>query len=338
MVALPQQTKTLVLQQILLEKVVPSAILAPSAHNTQPWLFAVREDTLDAYIDASRHLVVSDPTKRQLYVSIGCAVTNALIAGNHGGYDAQLTYFPEGQDEEHKPAVRITFTPHPGQRSAPAAAALYEATQQRHTDRSFYDALPLTQPERAALGSKDDPAILLIEDRRQITAIAQLTEEATLATLSRQDFKEELSRWVRNNWTRQPDGMPGYAMGLPAPISLVGSFMVRIAPIHKQEGPKNRKQIESASAVAVFVTQTDTPADWMKAGQLLQRLWLEAVAADLAASPFAAAIEARGDIRSRLAQALQTDLFPQAILRLGHSAARNLRPTPRRSLQDCMRS
>lgn len=328
--------RTPVRENLLISRIIPLAILAPSAHNTQPWQFAARENTLEVYVDWSRHLAVSDPTKRQLYISIGCAITNVRIAATRWGYTTELTYFPEGDDEQ-KPVARITMIVNHAPSLTEHASSLFAAIKQRHTDRSLYDSKPLREQERAALVSRENPAVLFVEDRDHIAAIARLTEEATKATLSRKDFKEELSHWVRNSWTRQPDGMPGFAMGMPAPVSLFAPLMVRVTPIHKQEAPKTRKQIESASAVAVIVTPTDTPADWLRSGEVLELVWLEAVSADLAAAPLAAAIEAQENIRARLAQVLGSALHPQGILRIGHSAQRDLRATPRRSSNDCLR-
>lgn len=320
----------------LFDDVIAAARQAPSAHNTQPWEFKAISDTvIDVYVDWSRHLAVSDPTTRQLYVSMGCTLANMVIAGENRGTTAHIAYFPEGTDEQ-KPAARITYT---AQETAVSGetTSIMDAITTRRTDRSDYDAQPLTHEEKTALQSTQDARVTLVEDRRKIDLIGKLTEEGTLDTLSRQDFKEELAQWVRNSWTRQHDGMPGYAMGVPAPMSLLGSFIVRVAPIHKQEGPKTRKQAQSASAIAIIATEHDTPTEWMQAGQLLERIWLEAVAAGLAASPLTAAIEAHNNTRQKLQEALGTTSLPQAILRIGHSAAEQLRPSPRRSAQECLR-
>jgi len=54
--------------------------VTPSAHNTQPWIFALRDGAVDIYLDPSRHLEVSDPTGRQAYISLGCAGGAAIVA------------------------------------------------------------------------------------------------------------------------------------------------------------------------------------------------------------------------------------------------------------------
>lgn len=324
--------------QEIIGQIVPSMILAPSAHNTQPWKFAPTADgAITIFIDWERHLRIADPTHRQLYTSLGCAIENAIIAGRYWGYQPRLDIFPNGEGKE-SPIARLHFTPdHEEANAALITAKLFAAIEQRRTDRSLYTNQLLSTDERQALTSQKTPDVVLLEDRTKIAAIAKLTEEGTVITLSRADFKNELSQWVRNNWTFQSDGMPGYAMGMPAPISLLASVMVRLTPIHKQEGPKTRQQIENSAAIAVIVTPADKPADWLAAGQLLEQLWLQATSAGLAAAPLAAAIEANSNIRDRLRKVLNTSLWPQAILRIGHSQKPHLKATPRRTIEDCLR-
>jgi len=130
--------------------------------------------------------------------------------------------------------------------------------------------------------------------------------------------------------------MPGYAVGIPALLSLAAPLLVRVAPIHKQEQAQAGKQVRSSSAVAIVSTSSDTPVDWLKAGQVCEQLWLEATAVGLAVAPLAAAIEAGSDVRDKLKSAVDTADYPQVVMRLGHSDKKHPRATPRRSVAECM--
>lgn len=318
----------------LIGRIIPSATLAASAHNTQPWKFKVTGNTVDVFVDWDRHLTVSDPSLRELYISIGCTITNILVAARYWEYEPEISYFPEGE-EKHKPAARIVCnkTNHPANGKN---AVLFTAIANRRTNRNTYDKQPLTDKERQALPATDNETVILLADNNKIDKIAELTEEATIQTLSRKDFKEELSHWVRNNWTSRHDGMPGYAMGIPAPLSLVSPIMVRFAPIHKQEGPKTREQMNSSSAVAIITSETDLFIEWVKAGQAMEQIWLEATAAGLSVAPLIASVEAGEGTRAKLKQILGTSLLPQSILRLGHTGHKPLRSSPRRTLEECL--
>ena len=337
-----QQTKTtekqLISAETIKRQVIPSAILAPSAHNTQPWKFQTSTNTLEIFVDWDRHLTVSDPELRQLYVSIGCAITNADIAAKYWGSDTNITYFPQGEDKD-KPVVKITFTPSEvSQHDDSQVSELFAAIEQRHTNRSDFDNKQLTDQERnQTIYGTDQKITQLISDNKKINDLAKLSEEGTFSTLSRKDFKEELSHWVRNSWTSQHDGMPGYAMGIPAPLSLVAPIMVRVAPIHIQEAPKTKQQVATSSTLAVFSTKEDTPTSWLDAGQQLQKVWLNATSAGLAAMPVVAAVEAGDKFRHQMKKIIGTDLYPQSMLRIGHSPKNNLRSTPRRTLEECLK-
>jgi len=58
---------------------VRSAILAANAHNTQPWKFCVHPDRIDLRADESRNLGVMDPFRREMRISLGCALENLRL-------------------------------------------------------------------------------------------------------------------------------------------------------------------------------------------------------------------------------------------------------------------
>jgi nitroreductase len=49
----------------VLREAVAAAVMAPSAHNTQPWRFRIVGSTLELYSDPTRHLAVIDAERRQ---------------------------------------------------------------------------------------------------------------------------------------------------------------------------------------------------------------------------------------------------------------------------------
>ena len=313
-----------------MHKIVTAMTLAPSAHNTQPWLFKADTDSIDIFVDWSRHLEVSDPSERQLYMSLGCAIENGVVAAHASGHQVEVRYFPEGKDK-NKPVARMLLS-----NAALTEKPLADAISVRQTNRAIYDGKPLTSQEIQQIPTLTDSQVLSIDDREKIKKIASLTSEGTFTTLARSDFKQELSLWVRSSMTKQHDGMTGDAMGLPGPAAMLAPWLVKIAPIHKQEGPHAKKQVESASLVVVITTPTDTPEEYLKAGRMLERLWLEIAAAGLVASVHMSAIESSAELRDRTKNMLQIDALPQAVVRIGHTKKR-YRPTPRRTVEECLK-
>jgi nitroreductase len=70
-----------------LKAFVRFATLAANGHNTQPWRFAIRESGVSILPDFSRRTPVVDPDDHHLFVSLGCAVENFLIAAEATGRD-----------------------------------------------------------------------------------------------------------------------------------------------------------------------------------------------------------------------------------------------------------
>ena len=62
-----------------LSRLVYYARLAPSTHNTQPWKFVIGRREIDVFVDESRWLRVADPFRRELHISLGCAIESLRI-------------------------------------------------------------------------------------------------------------------------------------------------------------------------------------------------------------------------------------------------------------------
>jgi hypothetical protein len=76
------------------------AVLAPSGHNTQPWLFGLSQEALCLYTDRTRALPAVDPEDRELTISGGAALGTLRIALHHFGYAGQVERFPTPQDPD----------------------------------------------------------------------------------------------------------------------------------------------------------------------------------------------------------------------------------------------
>lgn len=72
------------------------AILAPSTHNTQPWLFKIvnNDSLIELYADRTRGLPVVDPDDRELTISCGAALCYLQIALRYFGfrYNVELLF------------------------------------------------------------------------------------------------------------------------------------------------------------------------------------------------------------------------------------------------------
>ena len=74
---------------------VEHALRAPSVHNTQPWRWRIRPDAVELHADWDRHLVATDPDRRDLVISCGAALHHLEVALAARGLTAQVRRMPD---------------------------------------------------------------------------------------------------------------------------------------------------------------------------------------------------------------------------------------------------
>lgn len=86
-----------------------AAVLAPSAHNTQPWLFRVAPSRIDLFADPARNIGTMDPLRRELQISLGCALENVVLAAPRHCKVPTVSLMPTPPDQTH-----VANRPRPG--------------------------------------------------------------------------------------------------------------------------------------------------------------------------------------------------------------------------------
>ena len=71
------------------ERIVAAGILASNPHNSQPWLFRITDSAIDLFADPSRQIGVIDPFRREMYIGLGCALENMVLAAAAEGFAAE---------------------------------------------------------------------------------------------------------------------------------------------------------------------------------------------------------------------------------------------------------
>jgi hypothetical protein len=211
-------------------RLVRAAILGASPHNTQPWLFRVREASIDVWADTRRHIGTIDPYLREMYVGVGCALENLLIAAAREGYAAVLTLMPDAADPAH--AAHVALIP-----AAPAESALYAAIPRRHTNRGPYDtarAVPSETLSAMAQLGPDLPDVKVFwfdrgPDRKRIgDAIVSATE----AIIADRQQSQDSARWFRasrQDLERHRDGITLDAQGLPPVVNALAKMLPAVS-------------------------------------------------------------------------------------------------------------
>jgi nitroreductase len=308
------------------------AVLAPSRHNTQPWAFEVDDDEVRVYADASRTLRIADPDGRQLVMACGAAIVNLRLAALHFGHASSLEILPAHRRDGLLARVRLE------ERTATSedAEELFQAIPRRRTNRMPLDGREPPQGLVTALlrDARREGVALRPVDDLQRRAVAELVAEADEHTWSNGKFRSELAGWTRTTGSARRDGMPGHALGMSDAAAFVLPLLARFASPAREEAERDRRRALATKALLVLSTPRDGEAEWVAAGEALQRVLLRATAAGLHASFFSHPIEQPG-LRRRLADIVGDTGAPQILFRLGYGL--DVRPTPRRAIDEVLR-
>ncbi|MEO3782317.1 hypothetical protein ABGB12_03235 [Actinocorallia sp. B10E7] len=292
---------------------VEAAGRAPSIHNTQPWLFLPEGDRIEVHADPSRRLPSVDPQGRALHLSLGAAVLNLCLAVAATGRRPFLDLLPTPGDTRHVATVTVDgpYTMDDDERG------LYAAIGERRTNRHPFLDTPVPPEasrrlEEAALLQGAVLKFVGAPERELLLGLARTADERKRDDAA---YRAELRNWTTDDPYRE-DGVPLDALG---PWNEDDTVPIRdFTPDLERSGTPGR-EFESEPVIAVLsIIGQDTPADWLRAGQALERVLLEATRLGLAISLFTQPLE-HSDLRALLADPTGRT-HVQAILRFGYAA------------------
>lgn len=253
----------------MLWECLTAAIAAPSVHNTQPWLFRPHARAVDVYADWRRQLPVVDPSGRELLISVGAAVFNLRVAIRaHGRMPLQLLLPAPGTPDL---VARVspgapTAVPH-------TARALALAVPQRRTNRwPFADAvLPRAVLANLVAAATAEGATLRMLGRDARSSVLNLVRSAEHEWQADPAYRRELTRWTRD----RPDPCDGVPLAAIGPRCDLNHLPLRDLGWARPGSPRKQARFEPSPTVGVLYTP-DTVAEWLRAGQALQRTLLTA--------------------------------------------------------------
>jgi len=306
-----------------LQAMIQAATLAPSSHNTQPWLFRLKESSVELLADRTRALPVNDPDDRELTVSCGCALYNLRVAAAAAGWQTTIEPFPDPADADLLAQVRFQPTA-----DTPTEAALNDAMAARRTYRERFadtpiDPIALQALIDAAQAEGATLSLLDTEDRR--AAAAALVADGDTLQWANPSWRRELAAWMHPR--RRGDGLLLPALAIP-----VAQLVVRTFDMGHGVAAKDRQLADESPLLAVLSTAGDAPGDWLAAGQALQHVLLEGVHRGLQASYLNQPIQVAA-LRPKLQQLTGRPGDAQLLLRLG-SPTKALPAAARRPVSD----
>jgi nitroreductase len=308
----------------LLLSVIEAAVQAPSSHNTQPWLFRLRPDTVDLVADRTRALPVNDPDDRELVISCGAALFNLRVAAAHAGWATTVEIRPDPQDPDLLASVHLRD-------GAPVEdlAALLEQVERRRTHRGRFDdekvAANAVADLREAAEAEGAELHLLEADRR--VDVAALVAEGDRLQFADPRWRRELAAWMHHR--RKGDGLGVPLLALP-----VTRLVLSTLDLGASTAAKDRDRVDDSPILAVLSTDDDSAEEWLAAGQALQRLLLVGAGHGLQGGYLNQPCQV-SELRPRLRSLIPGGRAPQVVLRLGYPAEGGY-PGPRRDVAEVL--
>lgn len=313
---------------------VAEAAAAPSMHNAQPWRFRflTGERVLSLRADPERAMPRSDPDDRALHIGCGAALFNLRVATAHAGLLPKIRLLPDPQDPLLLAAVHLADEV--GRLLDEDLARLHPAIRRRHTSRHPFAEKDIPESVRAALqdAAEREGAVLLFPGPWHAETVLDLIHDAESRDTLHPETSEDLVRWTRLGLEADTavDGVPEYAFG---PRKQDGKAPVRDFAGRRRVADRGTTTFEHNPHLALLSTPGDGPADWLSAGQALERVLLEATLADLATSLTSHALEDRA-LRLLTRDPVSGAGQVQMVLRLGYGPSGPA--TPRRPVRDVL--
>lgn len=300
-----------------LHELVRMATLAASGHNTQPWKFRLDGQSVAILPDFARRTVVVDPDDHHLFVSLGCATENLVIAAAALGRGSEVLV---GAGAEPQIGIRLSS-------AQPGGQDLYQAIPLRQSTRSVYDGQPISPADMALLETaarQEGVSVQFFTEAADRDAILDFVIQANSAQTDDPAFVQELAAWLRFSPARAVetgDGLFSACSGNPVLPEWIGARMFRMFFTKASENGKYRDHIRSSAGIVVFVGNRADPEHWIKVGRSFQRFALQATALGVRTAHVNQPIEVPS-VRPEFARWLgMPDARPDLVIRFGRAPA-----------------
>ena len=272
--------------------VAEAAVHAPSIYNSSPWWFSTVGSAICVRADSERSVPIADPTGRELTISCGAAALTARVALRYLGVISHAEVLPDPGIANL--LVRLRWGD--------------ERKQPSDYERRLFDEVASRRTHWGGFATDRLPPGVM-----STLTEAAARENATLRIMTDDDHRAAMLAVV---------AAADCAFGLDR--ARVAEEAMWLSPAVAQpvdRGWGARPQAESTApgssgVVAVLTTPGDERADWVHAGQALQRVLLVAGSHRVSVAMDAAPLQF-GQLREFIGSELVGGDSPQMVLRFG---------------------
>jgi hypothetical protein len=292
-------------------EVVRYGTLAANNHNSQPWRFQRLDHGIVVLPHFSPRGPVADFDGHELFVSLGCAVENMVLAAGAFGLRATPRFDPDSG------AIEIALDP-----AARQATALFDAIPHRQTTPVAYEDRPVPVEQMRLLdaaGNGDGVRMMLLTAPGELDEIVRLVGAAFCAP-SYQGSAEPLMfrRETYRDMLATRDGWFAKSYILPGMSNAMRVILFRLGLGEQGLIQAITRAMRHSAGMAVFLASRNDPEHWVETGRCCQRFALQATALGIRTA-FANEPITVPSVRAELAAFLRAGtLQPDAVIRFGY--------------------
>jgi len=295
-----------------LEFLLRYAILAPSGYNSQPWKFRIDENKIVIYSDFAKKRGVIDPGNREIYVSMGAALENLLIAAKHFGFEIKIkTNKTIGEDKKLDLVATVEFQDKKIKNDN-LNKKMFEAIRKRQTNRRPFEKLSKDtgklEKQIKDLIEDREIDVKLFDEENLKKKIGSLMAQASLYWYSKENFRKELMSWLRDDTeTKNMDGIRQKYYDEKDRMGLLN--------FSEEKAIKDEIMVVESPILMIVSSKKDNKENWIKTGRNLERMLLYLTSENISHAYFNSIVESDKH-RIELGKELNNGI-PQLVLRLG---------------------
>ncbi|MCM8775304.1 MAG: hypothetical protein NC930_02985 [Candidatus Omnitrophica bacterium] len=289
-----------------LKTILAKGILAPSADNLQPWKFRVRRQRtapqqtfyVDLFLDQARVQNFCDTGLLAPYISAGAVIENLRVASRCKGYQLAVTYFPDKPDPFYVASLRldpVIFKDHTHETCVERRVTNRKFYENRQTiDQSVYSRL-----EQLADVERKFELTFIRKSSPKYSKLVRIVGEADKLRFEIPRLHRELMALMRMNPKEAEETQDGLDLrtlesgpGGSLLFNLIRSWerlnLFNRLGMSRLFGFYASLQMLSSQAAGLLVAPSQSSLDYVRGGELMERIWHEATNLGLAIQPMEA--------------------------------------------------
>jgi nitroreductase len=276
-----------------IREIVNIAVWAPSGDNSQPWRFEVKNKKLYIFNIPDRDNPILNFKQSGSHIAHGALIENILIASPHFGYNANVALFPNNFDKNLIASVSF-------EKTKIKDNPLYNHIKQRVTNRKPYEKGGLTQRQKEELLDGVDGIsggkVIFAENENEKKIIGNAASTMERVALETPALHKLFFGGILWNKKDNEEGVMGLyikTLELPPPIRTAFRFLkhwtvtniLNKIGFSKLASKGNAANYAKSSALYTVLMDGSTNKDFVNAGRISQRVWLNATKLGLSVQP-----------------------------------------------------